>query len=226
MMPPAKTVGTNVSCTPKGFHWTVMIGTPPALPGCATGTGNSPPARKEAVSPESATKSGSARRRTRPFVSSADRVTSRLPPLVARLASATPKGAAPEQQSPHSIEYRKARWPTASGRPGAGTGFPLASTQGGVPQPETCSGADSRSAPRGGRAQAGREASVPRVVCPKPIHPDFAARAAGDLKKSDPEHHLLRRGDFHRIHDVAFGHHGLGHLHGAVGGHRIAGERR
>ena len=84
--------------------------------------------------------------------------------------------------------------------------------------------ADSRSAPRGGRAQAGREASVPRVVCPKPIHPDFAARAAGDLKKSDPEHHLLRRGDRHRIHDAAFGHHGLGHLHGAIGGHRIAGE--
>ena len=50
------------------------------------------------MSPESATKSGSARRRMRPLVSSADRVTSRLPPLVARLASATPKGtaAAPE----------------------------------------------------------------------------------------------------------------------------------
>ena len=91
--------------------------------------------------------------------------------------------------------------------------------------PQTVGRADSRSAPRGGRAQAGREASVPRVVCPKPIHPDFAARGAGDLKKSDPEHHLLRRGHFHRIHDVAFGHHGLGHLHGAVGGHRIAGER-
>ena len=94
MTPPAKTVGTNVNSTPKGFHWTVMTGAPPILPACATGTGNSPPARKDAVSPESAIKSGSARRRTRPFSSSADRVTSRLPPLVARLASATPKGAA------------------------------------------------------------------------------------------------------------------------------------
>ena len=74
------------------------------------------------------------------------------------------------------------------------------------------------------RPQAGREALVPRVVCPKPIHPEFAARAAGDFKKSDPEHHLLRRSDFHRIHDVAFGHHGLSHFHRAVGGHRIAGD--
>ena len=202
MMPLAKTVGTNVSCTPKGLYSVVMIGTPPVLPGCAVGTGNSPPARKEAVSPESATKSGSARRRMRPFVSSADRVTSRLPPLVARLASATPKGAAPESKVPAVLNIGRPGAPLPVGEPGAGTGFPLASTQGGVPQPETLRRADSRSAPRGGRAQAGREASVPRVVCPKPIHPDFAARAAGDLKKSDPEHHLLRRGDFHRIHDV------------------------
>ena len=72
-------------------------------PRLRVGTGNSPPARKEAVSPESATKSGSARRRMRPFVSSADRVTSRLPPLVARLASATPKGAA--HQRAKSLQY-------------------------------------------------------------------------------------------------------------------------
>ena len=80
-------------------------------PGCTTGTGNSPPARKEAVSPESATKSGSAKRRMRPFVSSAVRVTSRLAPLVARLASATPKGLRTREQSRRSREYRKAGAP-------------------------------------------------------------------------------------------------------------------
>src|SRR3954451_7653137 len=114
-----------------------MIGTPPVLPGCAVGTGNSPPARKEAVSPESATKSGSARRRMRPFSSSAVRVTSRLPPLVARLASATPKGAAtaPEivgSKVPTALNIGRPGAPLPGGESGAGTGFPLASTQDGL----------------------------------------------------------------------------------------------
>ena len=142
MMPLAKTVGTNVNCTPKGLYSVVMIGTPPVLPGCAVGTGNSPPARKEAVSPESATKSGSARRRMRPFVSSADRVTSRLPPLVARLASATPKGAQPHQRQAaksRSIEYRKARCPAASGaEPGAWYRVSARVNTGRRPQPKRC----------------------------------------------------------------------------------------
>ena len=187
-----------------------MTGTPPILPGCATAPEiRRPPGRRRCHRrvQSSPARPGVGRG---PSSSSADRVTSRLPPLVARLASATPKGAAA------APEIAGSKVPTVLniGRPGGplplvwppgrrDTGFPLASTQGGVPQPETCRRADSRSAPRGGRAQAGREASVPRVVCPKPIHPDFAARAAGDLKKSDPEHHLLRRGDFHRIHDVS-----------------------
>ena len=217
MMPPAKTVGTNVNCTPKGLNSVVMIGTPPAPLDCAVGTGNSPPARKEAVSPESATKSGSARRRMRPLVSSAVRVTSRLPfrDWPARRQKARSSTRDRREQSPYSIEYRKARCPAASGR--TGCGYRVSAR---VVQPVE----PSRSAPRGRRAQAGREASVPRVVCPKPINPDFAARGAGDLKKSDPEHHLLRRRDRHGIHDVAFGHHGLGYLYSALGGHRIAGE--
>src|SRR4030081_2413348 len=104
-----------------------MTGTPPVLPGCTMGTGNSPPARKAAVSPESATKSGSARRRMRPFVSNADRATSRLAPLVARLASATPKGCAPEIKVAAVVNI---------GRLGAlPTVFPLASTQFGRTQP-------------------------------------------------------------------------------------------
>src|SRR3954451_5286992 len=110
-----------------------MIGTPPVLPGCAVGTGNSPPARKEAVSPESATKSGSARRRMRPFSSNAVRVTSRLPPLVARLASATPKGAAPESKVAAVLNIGRPGGPLPVN--GLDTGFPLASTQGGAPQP-------------------------------------------------------------------------------------------
>ena len=129
MMPLAKTVGTNVNCTPKGLY---SVGDDRHAAGASRlhdGTGNSPPARKEAVSPESATKSGSARRRMRPFVSSAVRVTSRLPPLVARLASATPKGAAHRESKVAAVlNIGRPGAPLPVGEPGAGTGFPLAST--------------------------------------------------------------------------------------------------
>src|SRR5262249_39938382 len=64
------------------------------------GTGYSPPARNEAVSPESAMSSGSANWRINPLVSKALKTRSRLLPLPARLASATPKGAAPESNVP------------------------------------------------------------------------------------------------------------------------------
>jgi hypothetical protein len=48
------------------------------------------------------------------------------------------------------------------------------------------------------------------LFAPNQIHPDFAARTAGDLKKPDLEHNLLRRGDLHRVHDAAaFGDHCL-----------------
>ena len=80
------------------------------------------------MSPESATKSGSAKRRMSPFVSNAVRVTSRLAPLVARLASATPKGCAPEIKVAAVVNIGRPGAPLPAGEPGAGTGFPLAST--------------------------------------------------------------------------------------------------
>src|SRR5262249_29483097 len=109
-----------------------------------TGTGYSPPARNEAVSPESAIRSGSARRRTRPFVSSAVRATSRLAPLLARLASATPKGSAPETKVPAVANNGRPGAALPGGAcgggesdptGGAGPGFPAASTRPGPTTP-------------------------------------------------------------------------------------------
>src|SRR5271170_6355706 len=67
-------------------------------PNCpaGTGTGNSPPARKLAVSPDNATRLGSARLRARPFCSSALIETSSefLPPT--NWPTRNPNGATPE----------------------------------------------------------------------------------------------------------------------------------
>ena len=132
MMPPSKTVGTNVNCTPKGLYSVVMIGNPPAA---------------------------RLRRRHRKFAArqKGRGVTGECNQV--RLCQASDEAlgfqcgqsnveAAPlggetgqrdakrhrsrtrnrREQSRRSIEYRKARCP-------GGTGFPLASTQGGVPRP-------------------------------------------------------------------------------------------
>src|SRR5271165_43124 len=58
----------------------LTVGKPPP-PDEATGTGNSPPARKSALSPEDATRLGSANRRTTDCSSSALSTASRLPDL-------------------------------------------------------------------------------------------------------------------------------------------------
>src|SRR5262245_37104060 len=123
MMPLSRTVGVKANCTPNGWYWMVMAHpTATAAPDddWHVGTGYSPPARNEAVSPESATRSGSANCRINPLVSKALRITSMLAPLLVRFAIATPKGAAPESNVPT---------PANIGRPGAlVTGFPFAST--------------------------------------------------------------------------------------------------
>src|SRR3954454_25306651 len=71
--PRDKTVGTKPNSTPNFLNSMDMVGkllAPPVLEG--TGTGNSPPARNRADSPDNAIRFGSAKRRTSPFVSSAD----------------------------------------------------------------------------------------------------------------------------------------------------------
>src|SRR5260221_3698164 len=59
------------------------------------GTGNSPPARKRAASPDSVVKFGSASRRANPFVSNAEISKSTEPPLLVRmrLVNKLPNGA-------------------------------------------------------------------------------------------------------------------------------------
>ncbi len=81
MTPSASTVGVNARLTPNGLNWTEMAIplSPPPLP-CATGIGNSPPARKLAVSPDRATSVGSASVVTTPLRSSALSVASMLSP--------------------------------------------------------------------------------------------------------------------------------------------------
>src|SRR3984957_15689314 len=66
MMPSRSTVGVKARPTPYFLYSTVIA---PSEPG--TGMGYSPPARKLAVSPDSATRLGCARLRMRPFCSSA-----------------------------------------------------------------------------------------------------------------------------------------------------------
>ena len=82
--PSASTVGVNARLTPNGFHSTVSAvdcrrrrrRRRPAT----TGTGNSPPARKLAVSPDSATSVGSASVVIAPLRSSASSVASMFEP--------------------------------------------------------------------------------------------------------------------------------------------------
>src|SRR6202047_551761 len=64
--PPRSTVGVTARPTPY-FLYSIAVW--PSEPG--TGIGYSPPARKLAVSPDSATRLGCAKLRTRPFCSSA-----------------------------------------------------------------------------------------------------------------------------------------------------------
>src|SRR5262249_15938127 len=99
------------------------------------GIGYSPPARNEAVSPESAIRSGSANSPINPLVSKALKRRSSLLPLRARLASATPKGAAPESNVPVVVNSGT---PAADGR----IGFPAGSTEVTAPRPRGCPAGD------------------------------------------------------------------------------------
>src|SRR5437762_13642653 len=68
-------VGVKSSDTPNRLNDTVIVATPPAVAAApATGTGNSPPARKLAGCPEVAVRFGSARIVSRPSWASASTV--------------------------------------------------------------------------------------------------------------------------------------------------------
>ena len=68
--PPLRTVGVNESLTPNSLKATVTVGKPEVVVE-ATGTGNSPPAKKSADFPDKAIRLGSANRRNMPFCSRA-----------------------------------------------------------------------------------------------------------------------------------------------------------
>ena len=91
------TVGVKDRLTPNGLNSTVIV-VPPASVSWATGTGNSPPARKLAVSPDRAMRLGSARVLSRPFFSSASRsrAKAKLPVDRAAAPARKPSGASPE----------------------------------------------------------------------------------------------------------------------------------
>ena len=92
------TVGVKDRLTPNGLNSTVIV-VPPASVSWATGTGNSPPARKLAVSPDRAMRLGSARVLSRPFFSSASKSTAmaKLPVDRARAPARKPAAASPER---------------------------------------------------------------------------------------------------------------------------------
>src|SRR6185369_17723720 len=91
---------------------TVIELLPPPLPLWITGIGNSPPARKLAVSPDRATSVGSARVVITPFRSSASRVTLKFSPKARNVREMTAKlpaiassvgGPFPEMPAPFPI---------------------------------------------------------------------------------------------------------------------------
>src|SRR5690349_23779131 len=96
--PSARTVGVNARLTPNGLNSTVIAELPPFDPlACETGIGNSPPARKLAVSPDKAIRVGSARVVTTPLFSSASSVTLKSAPnarkvrdMIAKLSTIDP----------------------------------------------------------------------------------------------------------------------------------------
>ena len=94
MTPRLRTVGTKANSTPNFLYSIVTVGAPLDVV-LGTGMGYSPPARKRAVSPESAVRFGSASRRIRPFCSNAVTSASRLPwPLLMILARMVANGPA------------------------------------------------------------------------------------------------------------------------------------
>src|SRR5262249_8964869 len=127
----------------------------------------------------------------------------------------TERRCAGEQCACRLRKYWKADCTAAGGRTGRGYRISACvNTRDGRPAPPLCYAASS-----------GGKASIAAIVRPEPIHPELATRGALDLKKADLEHDLLRRSHAHCVHDsAAFGYQALGHLNGALGGHRIAGD--
>ena len=92
--PSPRTVGVKARPTPNFLNSTVVLPSVEEI-----GMGNSPPARKLAVSPDSAVRFGSARRRITPRSSSACKRPSALTPLPSSRPTIVPNGADPETRS-------------------------------------------------------------------------------------------------------------------------------
>ena len=136
------------------------------------GSGYSPPARKLAVSPDSAVRFGSASVRTRPRCSSALISTSMVVPPAIMRPSMKPNGDAPEST------------PAATSPIGMLVGLVGAVI--------------GRLAGRLARADIGGHAAVEHV----PLHAELAAGLARGLDEADLQHDLLRRGDDDRVDDL------------------------
>src|SRR5262249_33129942 len=132
------------------------------------------------------------------------------------------------EQCPCSRKYWKARCTAASGRTWRGHRISGCVNRTICADPNPPERLRGRSRIPGDIAQTtytGVKAPGPTIIGAEPVHPELATRGAFDLEKADLEHDLLRWSHRHRVHDsAAFGHDALGHLNGALGSHRIAGD--
>ncbi len=111
--PSASTVGVKARLTPNSLNST-EIASPPSPP-WATGIGNSPPARKLAVSPDSATSVGSARVVTTPLRSSAFNVALISRPAIEKKRAKIPNASViePSRSTPSLVSPSPSESPTS-----------------------------------------------------------------------------------------------------------------
>jgi hypothetical protein len=196
------TVGVKARLTPNCLNSTVieLAPLPPPLPpDCATGTGNSPPARNEAFSPESATSVGERLGEALAF----EAVDHRIDAETADVEALAEDAHLPGQRAVG--EDRVARHGRGNGRAADGRG-----DRGILARQERGTLAGHR-AERAGGVEATH------------AHADFLADAAAHFGEADFEHDLLARADRDQVDHLVAGI-GLGHLHRAVDCAGIADE--
>ena len=200
--PPPSTVGVKARPTPYFLNSMAIW---PSAPG--TGTGNSPPARKLAVSPDSATRFGSASERATPFSSSALISDWISRPFMIMREIRKPNGAVPDSTPPTT---------TGDNVTACGLMFgPPTSESRLLERVARARGRDRQAARTLLRADVAVELLAERV----PLHAELAAGLAGGLDEAHLQHDLLRRQHLDRVDDV--GPELPGDRHRAVERHRV-----